>query len=63
MKLSTGATVKADDRYLRDSILQPEKEIVAGYEPIMPSFSGQIDEEQLLRLIAYLKSLKAKEKP
>lgn len=63
VKLSTGATVKADDRYLRDSILQPEKEIVAGYEPIMPSFSGQIDEEQLLRLIAYLKSLKAKEKP
>ncbi|KAF2989877.1 cytochrome c oxidase subunit II [Methylocystis sp. MJC1] len=63
VKLSTGAVVKSDDRYLRDSILQPDKEIVAGYEPIMPSFSGQVDEEQLMRLIAYLKSLKAKEKP
>jgi cytochrome c oxidase subunit II len=63
VKLSTGATVKADDRYLRDSILQPEKDIVAGYEPIMPSFSGQLDEEQLMRLIAYLKTLRTREKP
>lgn len=63
VKLSTGAAVRADDRYLRDSILQPEKEIVAGYAPIMPSFSGQVDEEQLMRLIAFLKSLRAKEKP
>lgn len=61
VKLSNGAVVKADDRYLRDSILTPDKEIVAGYDPIMPSFAGQVDEEQLMRLIAYLKSLKPKE--
>jgi cytochrome c oxidase subunit 2 len=58
VKLTGGKTVDADDRYIRDSILQPDKEIVAGYEPIMPSFAGQVDEEQLMRLIAYLKSLR-----
>jgi cytochrome c oxidase subunit 2 len=55
--LSDGRTIKADERYLRDSILLPRAEIVAGYAPIMPSFSGQIDEEDLVKLIAFLESL------
>ena len=38
--LSDGRQVKADDGYIRDSILQPKRDIVAGYEPIMPSFRG-----------------------
>jgi cytochrome c oxidase subunit II len=63
VKVSTGATVKADDRYVRDSILQPQKEVVAGYEPIMPSFAGQIDEEQLMSLIAYIRSLRTEVRP
>ncbi len=49
--------VLADDRYLRDSILLPQSEITAGYEPLMPTFQGQITEEELFQLIAYLKSL------
>jgi cytochrome c oxidase subunit 2 len=49
--------IRADDAYLRDSILQPAKHIVAGYENIMPSFQGVIPEGDLLDLIAYLKSL------
>lgn len=60
--LSDGTVVTADDRYIRDSILMPEKQIVASYAPVMPSFSGQINEEDLLKLIAYIKSL-APEKP
>jgi cytochrome c oxidase subunit 2 len=49
--------VTADDQYLRDSILQPGKEISAGYQNIMPSFSGHLSEEEIMQLIAYLKSI------
>jgi cytochrome c oxidase subunit II len=55
--LSDGTTVIADERYLRDSILLPQRQVVAGYAPIMPSFSGQLSEEDLLALVAYLKSI------
>jgi cytochrome c oxidase subunit 2 len=55
--LQDGRIVRADDQYLRDSILQPEKDIVAGYQPIMPSFQGVIPEGDLLELLSYLRSL------
>lgn len=61
--LSDGSTVIADDRYIRDSILLPDKQIVAGYAPIMPSFSGQISESDLLAIIAYLKSTQPGQQP
>jgi cytochrome c oxidase subunit 2 len=49
--------VVADDAYLRESILNPSKQIVVGYPPLMPTFQGQLTEEQILDLIAYIKSL------
>jgi cytochrome c oxidase subunit II len=55
--LADGRTVTADEAYLRDSILLPMKDIAAGYAPIMPSFSGVVTEDDLVKLIAYLKSL------
>ncbi|HEY6484464.1 MAG TPA: cytochrome c oxidase subunit II [Steroidobacteraceae bacterium] len=55
--LSDGTTVLADERYLHDSILLPDLQVVAGYAPLMPSFSGQLTEEDLLALIAYIKSI------
>lgn len=55
--LKGGQTVTADENYLRESILRPGAKVVKGYEPIMPSFDGQVDEEQLIQLIAYIKSL------
>ena len=55
--LSDGTTLIADQRYLHDSILLPNLQIVAGYEPIMPSFTGQLSEEDVLALIAYIKSI------
>ncbi len=55
--LSDGTTVTADDRYIRDSILMPGKEVVASYAPVMPSFAGVIGEDDLIKLIAYIKSL------
>jgi cytochrome c oxidase subunit 2 len=51
--------VVADERYIRDSILLPKSQVVAGYQPLMPSYEGQIDEEDLLKLLAYIKSLSA----
>jgi cytochrome c oxidase subunit 2 len=61
--LSDGTVVTADEQYLRDSILLPNKQIAAGYEAIMPTFKGQISEEELNALLAYLKSLSGKETP
>ena len=55
--LSDGRTVTADEAYLRDSIVLPNKDIVAGFSPIMPSFAGVASEGQLVALLAYLKSL------
>jgi cytochrome c oxidase subunit II len=60
--LSNGTVVIADERYIHDSIVLPDQQIVAGYAPIMPSFAGQIGEEDILKLIAYIKSL-APERP
>jgi cytochrome c oxidase subunit 2 len=57
VKLTGGATVIADDNYLRESILRPGAKVVAGYQPLMPSYDGQVDEEQLIQLITYMKSL------
>ena len=54
--LADGSSVIADDAYIRDSILLPQKQVVAGYAPIMPSFQGQLGEEDLLALIAYFKA-------
>ena len=59
VNLSDGSTVMADERYLRDSILLPRSQIVAGYAPIMPEYSGQVSEEDVLALIQYIKSLSA----
>jgi cytochrome c oxidase subunit 2 len=62
VSLRDGKTVLADEEYLRDSILFPSAKIVAGYEPIMPTFKGQLSEEQILQILAYIKSLGAKER-
>lgn len=56
--LADGRTVVADEAYLRDSILLPKRDVVAGYAPIMPSFQGQLDEGELAALISYLKENK-----
>jgi cytochrome c oxidase subunit 2 len=63
VKLADGSTVLADDNYIRESILQPNAKIVAGYQPIMPSFQGLVTEDQILALTAYIKSLKDQPHP
>lgn len=56
-----GGTVMVDEGYIRDSILRPAKEVVAGYPPIMPSYQGQLGEEEILALVAYIRSLADRE--
>lgn len=61
VKLQGGGTATVDDAYLRESIVLPQQKIVDGYPPIMPTFQGLLSEEQLLQVIAYVKSLKPAE--
>jgi cytochrome c oxidase subunit 2 len=57
VRLQNGQTVTADENYLRESILRPQAKTVAGFTTLMPSYEGRLNEEQLLQLIAYIKSL------
>jgi cytochrome c oxidase subunit II len=60
-EFNDGSTTTADENYLRESILDSTAHVVRGYAPIMPSFRGQVSEEQLMQLIAYIKSLQQPE--
>jgi cytochrome c oxidase subunit 2 len=62
VRLADGSSVTADETYLRESIVAPAAKVVAGYQPIMPTFQGMVSEEQLMQLVAYVKSLKGEEK-
>ncbi len=57
--LAGGGNVLVDDNYIRESILNPQAKIAAGFQPIMPTFQGQVSEEDLIRLLSYVKSIPA----
>jgi len=57
VELSDGRSVLFDEDYVRESILDPRKRIVKGFEPLMPIYKGQVSEGQVLQLVAYIKSL------
>ena len=61
--LQSGKVMVATDDYLRDSILQPSKNVPAGFQPIMPSYQGLLSEEQIIALISYIKSLRVDPPP
>ncbi|HXF61596.1 MAG TPA: cytochrome c, partial [Caldilineaceae bacterium] len=61
VELQSGETVVADIQYIRDSITHPNAQVVAGYQPIMPSYADQVTEEELLSLIEYIRSLGGEE--
>jgi len=50
-------TVTVDEAYIRESVLDPQAKVSLGFQPIMPTFRGQLNEEQILQLIAYVRSL------
>ncbi len=55
--LANGTTVTVDDTYIRESILTPQMKLVAGYGPVMPTFQGLVNEEGVMSLIEYIKTL------
>jgi cytochrome c oxidase subunit 2 len=59
VSLADGRQVAADETYIRESILTPDAKVVAGFMPIMPSYRDQLTEQQILQLIAYIRSLTA----
>jgi cytochrome c oxidase subunit 2 len=61
VKLADGRTLTADEEYLRESILNPGAKVVEGFEALMPSFAGQIEDQDLANLIQYIRTLKASE--
>src|SRR5262245_12565675 len=63
VELDGGRSVVVDESYLRESILFPANKVRAGWRPIMPSFKGPVTEDDLVRLVAFLKGLKPGETP
>lgn len=57
VSLADGRMVTADDAYLRDSILLPRKDVVIGFDPVMPSYAGRVSQSDLIELTAYIRSL------
>ncbi len=55
--LKDGGVVIADEQYLHDSILLPNRQITAGYDPVMPTYEGQLNEEEVMQLVTYIRSL------
>lgn len=57
VQLQTGESVIVNEDYLRESIFNPQAKIVMGYQPIMPTYQGLVSEENMMQILAYLKSL------
>ncbi|HYE12930.1 MAG TPA: cytochrome c oxidase subunit II [Pyrinomonadaceae bacterium] len=60
-EIQGGQSVTVNEDYVRESILNPQAKLAAGFQPIMPTYAGQLSEEQVLQLIAYIRSLGAQE--
>ena len=56
VQLADGATVKADENYIRESILEPQAKVVAGFQPVMPTFQGKLKDKDVTALIEYIKT-------
>ncbi len=63
VELTGGGTATVDDSYIRESILTPQMKNVAGYQPLMPTFQGQVNEEGVMGLIEFIKSKAAVARP
>jgi len=59
--LESGDAITVDEEYIRESILNPTAKVVAGYPKLMPTYKGQVNEQDIMNLIAYIKSLSAQE--
>jgi cytochrome c oxidase subunit 2 len=58
-QLANGSVVNIDESYVRESILTPQMKVVAGFQPVMPTFQGLVNEENVMALVEYVKSLQS----
>jgi cytochrome c oxidase subunit II len=58
VELANGTSVAVNEAYVRESILTPQAKLVAGYQPLMPTFQGLVSEETVIALVEYVKSLR-----
>jgi cytochrome c oxidase subunit 2 len=56
-QLADGSTVTVNESYIRESLLRPQAKLVAGYQPLMPTFQGLVNEDAVMALIEYVRSL------
>lgn len=55
--LADGSSVVADENYIRESVLEPQAKVVAGFDPVMPTYQGRLSDPEIMAIIEYLKSL------
>jgi cytochrome c oxidase subunit 2 len=56
--ISDGSTVEVEDNYIRESLMDPNAKIVAGFPAQMPTFQGKLDDQQVAAIIEYIKAQK-----
>lgn len=61
-EMASGESQLVDENYLRESILEPQAKVRAGYKPVMPTYQGQLKEEEIDALIAFIKSLQSEQR-
>jgi cytochrome c oxidase subunit 2 len=59
--MKDGTQLVADENYIRESILEPQAKLVAGYEPVMPTYQGRLRDDEITVIIAFIKSLDEQE--
>jgi len=55
--LSDGSTIEVDENYVRESILEPQAKVRAGFEPVMPTYQGRLKDAEIDAIIEFLKTL------
>ena len=55
--MADGSVVEVEENYIRNSILEPQSQVAAGYDPVMPTYKGRLKDQDITALIEYMKSL------
>ncbi len=58
--LADGSIITVDENYIRESVLEPNAKVVAGFEPVMPTYQGRLRDDEIAALTAYFRSLDGK---
>ena len=57
-RMVSGEDITVDENYIRESILEPQAKVRTGYRPVMPTYKGQLKDEEISALVQFIKSLK-----